>query len=168
MFFCETAAIQRNVKAIFKPVNHTENELVKHKICDSPQLLLIIADTSIQPQTSSTEVTTRVMANHYIMVSNQSKETHKYSYRLGICADRSWGTVGQCAYYYDEFELEPTGKAEIDAKSELQNVFTSPGKHSIYSFSKIDSLNRDIYYDVNHQSAAWNMITISDQDHMKG
>lgn len=88
---------------------------------------------------------------------NATDSTQKYGYISGVCTDVS-ATESQCAYYYDQFELEPQGSYGTDAQPTLQYTYAQPGSYSKTIFSYVDTEDGDVL----NESASNAIIDVTD------
>ncbi|OGT44199.1 MAG: hypothetical protein A3F42_04150 [Gammaproteobacteria bacterium RIFCSPHIGHO2_12_FULL_37_34] len=88
---------------------------------------------------SSVNTPVNVSGENYISLYNDTRTKELYHYTFSVCARNSDHTA-QCAYYYDEIELEPGGYANSAEQPILQVTFAKPGNYNGWAST---SLSKD-------------------------
>lgn len=143
-----------NVKAIFKDVN--SNKTSTNFSNENPPITIISEITSkIEPTTATTSLPAIISSTQKLFVRNQTTSLQHYSYSFEMCTWTEHHDQSQCAYYDDEFELQPNGYAELNKKPELHIQFTKAGSYMTWATAYL-------WCDNSTYSSSTNTINITD------
>lgn len=125
-----------NVKATFKDSMKNATSQFKNKMMTKSDSTYASIYSNGLNTKGATGVPVTINGNHSIYVMNDTQAAQQYNYTLSICANTSENTT-QCAYYYDEIQLEAGGYVVVDKAPVLEVKFSQPGIYKSHTSTNL-------------------------------
>jgi hypothetical protein len=112
--------------------------------------------SSLEHQKGKVGELNNIKAEHQVNVVNRTDKKQRYVYQFSVCSGEE--KTFQCAYYLDEFELEPGGNASGSKEPVLQKIFKAPGQYDTEAMSSlgVTAVDGSSYRNIN----SWSFGTI--------